>query len=53
MHLLEENGVIGMVDGKKKVLLSNAPPDASLEATEKQYGDDPLSDQTERDKWQA
>ena len=53
MHLLEENGVIGMVDGKKKVLLSNAPPDASLEATEKQYGDDPLSDQAEREKWQA
>ena len=54
MHLLEENGVIGMVDGKKKVLLSNAPEAAEgVEEEEKQLGDDPLSDQAERDKWQV
>ncbi len=52
MHLLEENGVIGMVDGKKKVLLSNAP-DAAVDEKETQYGDDPQSDQAARDKWQA
>lgn len=52
MHLLEENGVIGMVDGKKKVLLSNAP-DATVEEKETQYGDDPQNDQAARDKWQA
>lgn len=54
MHLLEENGVIGMVDGKKKVLLSNAPEAAEgVEDEEKQLGDDPLADQAERDKWQV
>jgi S-DNA-T family DNA segregation ATPase FtsK/SpoIIIE len=54
MHLLEENGVIGMVDGKKKVLLSASPESSVVkEEGEKQYGDDPLSDQAERDKWQA
>ncbi len=53
MHLLEENGVIGVVDGKKKVLLSNAA-NTTLETEEpRQYGDDPLQDQSERDKWQA
>ncbi len=51
MHLLEENGVVGMVDGKKRVLM--AKTDASVvEDEEKKYGDDALSDQTERDKWQ-
>ena len=53
MHLLEENGVIGIVDGKKKVLLSNAPESTEAGEEEKQYGDDPLADQVERDKWQS
>ena len=54
MHLLEENGVIGMVDGKKKVLMSSAAtPEDSGEDAPKQYGDDPQMDQAERDKWQA
>jgi S-DNA-T family DNA segregation ATPase FtsK/SpoIIIE len=51
MHLLEENGVVGMVDGKKKVLMSkteNITPDEE----EKKYGDDHMADQGERDKWQ-
>lgn len=53
MHLLEENGVIGMVDGKKKVLLSAAPSTADESSDgPKQYGDDPQMDQAEREKWQ-
>lgn len=57
MHLLEENGVVGVVDGKKKVLLSrveNSQPggDFTEMESEKQYGDDPLQDQAARDKWQ-
>lgn len=54
MHLLEENGVIGMVDGKKKVLLSSEPGSTSVsEGEAAQPGDDILADQAERDKWQA
>lgn len=53
MHLLEENGVVGIVDGKKTVLLSKAENSAEGEEAPKQYGDDPLADQSERDKWQA
>jgi DNA segregation ATPase FtsK/SpoIIIE, S-DNA-T family len=54
MHLLEENGVIGMVNGKKTVLLSNTPAESVFdEEAPKQYGDDPQMDQAERDKWQA
>jgi len=53
MHLLEENGVIGMVDGKKKVLLSSAEAGETVGDAPKEYGDDPLSDQAARDKWQA
>lgn len=53
MHLLEENGVVGIVDGKKTVLLSKADGNAEGEEEPKQYGDDPLADQSERDKWQA
>lgn len=52
MHVLEENGVVGMVDGKKQVLIGRdmvAPSDQN-EAPE--YGDDPLRDQAEREKWQ-
>lgn len=53
MHLLEENGVIGMVDGKKKVLLSSEPGSTSVsEGEATQPGDDILADQAERDKWQ-
>ncbi|OGI24607.1 MAG: hypothetical protein A3E38_02610 [Candidatus Moranbacteria bacterium RIFCSPHIGHO2_12_FULL_54_9] len=52
MHLFEENGVVGMVDGKKKVLLSKADNDVAADAEEKKYGDDALADQGERDKWQ-
>lgn len=50
MHLLEENGVVGMIDGKKRVLMSKATEHESED--EKKYGDDHLSDQSERDKWQ-
>lgn len=53
MHLLEENGVVGIVDGKKTVLLSKAETNTEGEEAPKQYGDDPLADQSERDKWQA
>lgn len=54
MHLLEENGVIGMVDGKKKVLLSHDSSETEVSSDEeKQLGDDPLADQSARDKWQA
>ncbi|MEK9151467.1 MAG: DNA translocase FtsK [Patescibacteria group bacterium] len=52
MHLLEENGVVGMVDGKKKVLLSKTENTASDTEDEKKYGDDHMSDQGGRDKWQ-
>jgi S-DNA-T family DNA segregation ATPase FtsK/SpoIIIE len=52
MHLFEENGVVGMVDGKKKVLLSTAENASNDTEEEKKYGDDHLSDQSERDKWQ-
>lgn len=54
MHLLEENGVIGMVDGKKKVLLSNAEAGTGdSEDDTKESSDDPLAAQAERDKWQV
>lgn len=56
MHLLEENGVVGLVDGKRKVLLSNAEVSAGAgdagNEDEKKYGDDPMADQGARDKWQ-
>ncbi|MBI2439055.1 MAG: DNA translocase FtsK 4TM domain-containing protein [Candidatus Moranbacteria bacterium] len=51
MHLLEQNGVVGIVEGKKKVLLSKSET-APSEIEEKKYGDDAFTDQTERDKWQ-
>jgi S-DNA-T family DNA segregation ATPase FtsK/SpoIIIE len=50
MHLLEENGVVGMIDGKKCVLMSTAAPAAEEDG--KEYGDDHVSNQSERDKWQ-
>lgn len=52
MHLLEENGVIGVVDGKKKVLLSNVTGSTDERGEEKPASDDPLALQAERDKWQ-
>ncbi len=52
MHLLEENGVVGMVDGKKKVLLSKIEQSASDNESENKHGDEPLAMQNERDKWQ-
>ncbi len=53
MHVLEENGVVGMVEGKKQVLIGRdmvATPEAQAAP---QYGDDPLRDQAERENWQA
>lgn len=53
MRLLEDNGVVGMVDGKKTVLIGKEDiTSASVEDEQKQYGDDHLSDQSDRDKWQ-
>ena len=53
MHILEEEGVVGTVDGKKQILIGRDMV-ASLGATDApQYGDDALRDQAERDKWQA
>ena len=52
MALLEENGVVGMVDGKKKILFGTAESVTSSVPEEKKYGDDAVSDQSERDKWQ-
>ncbi|MEI8096575.1 MAG: DNA translocase FtsK 4TM domain-containing protein [Candidatus Moraniibacteriota bacterium] len=53
-RLLEDNGVVGMVDGKKAVLIGKEDITATstIEDDRRQYGDDPLSDQSERDKWQ-
>jgi DNA segregation ATPase FtsK/SpoIIIE, S-DNA-T family len=49
MNLMEENGVVGMVDGKKKVLVGKA---AEREDDEEQkYGDDHLREEKEREKW--
>lgn len=53
MHVLEENGVVGMVDGKKQVLIGRDMVAATDPNEAPQYGDDPLRDQAERDKWQA
>lgn len=54
MHLLEENGVVGMTDGKKRVLMSQAAESANgdEENGEKKYGDDHVAEQADRDKWQ-
>lgn len=52
MHLLEENNVVGLVDGKKKVLLGKAEKTDESAGDKKQYGDDHLADQGVRDKWQ-
>jgi S-DNA-T family DNA segregation ATPase FtsK/SpoIIIE len=52
MHLLEENGVVGLVDGKKKVLLGSAENVDLVNEEEKKYDDDHVFEQKERDKWQ-
>lgn len=53
MRLLEDNGVVGMVDGKKTVLIGKGDiTSASAEDEERQYGDDPIAEQSERNKWQ-
>ncbi|MEK7494490.1 MAG: DNA translocase FtsK 4TM domain-containing protein [Patescibacteria group bacterium] len=53
MHLLEQNGIVGLVDGKKKVLVGKADESSveSLEA-EPKAEEDPVREQMERDKWQ-
>jgi S-DNA-T family DNA segregation ATPase FtsK/SpoIIIE len=51
MNLLEENGIVGMIDGKKKVLVGKTVDTEDEEDTK--YGDEHLRDQSERDKWQA
>jgi S-DNA-T family DNA segregation ATPase FtsK/SpoIIIE len=52
MHLLEENGVVGLIEGKRKVLLGSAENIDSANEEEKKYGDDHVFEQKERDKWQ-
>lgn len=53
MRLLEENGVVGIVEGKKTVLMGKEDITVgSAEGEETQYGDDAEADQYERDKWQ-
>src|SRR3989344_9180089 len=49
MHLLEQNGIVGMIDGKKKGLVgkqSDTP--TPLPEEEKSYGDQHLTEQAER-----
>jgi len=52
MRLLEENGVVGMVDGKKTVLIGKESLVSGSAEEENQNDDDPLREQSERDKWQ-
>lgn len=49
MVLLEKNGVVGMVDGKKQVLIGPSGPQME---EQKRYDDGHVSEQQERDKWQ-
>ncbi len=53
MNLLEENGVVGIVDGKKQVLVGKASQVASEDDDESKYGDDHLREQADREKWQV
>lgn len=53
MHVLEESNVVGMVDGKRQVLIGRDMIEPSLAPEEPAYGDDALRDQSERDKWQV
>lgn len=45
-ELLEKNGVIGPAEGGRRAVLVKSLDGGT------QYGDDPLADQAERDKWQ-
>ncbi len=49
MHLMEENGIVGMIDGKKQVLVGKPP--VHVEDAEK-YDDAHVTEQQDRDKWQ-
>lgn len=53
MHILEEEGVVGTVDGKKQVLIGRDMVADPGMTEVPQYGDDALRDQAERDKWQV
>ena len=53
MHVLEEQGVVGMVDGKKQVLIGRDMVTPAERPAAPEYGDDALRDQAERDTWQA
>jgi S-DNA-T family DNA segregation ATPase FtsK/SpoIIIE len=53
MHILEQEGVVGMMDGKKQILIGRDMVSAPGPSESPQYGDDTLRDQAERDKWQA
>lgn len=48
--LLEERGVISIEENKRRTVLVPSEGEASAAP---QYGDDPVSDQAARDKWQA
>lgn len=53
MHLLEKNGIVSMVGGKKKVMVGKAAGETPAEeGEEEKYQDDHLKEQAERDKWQ-
>ncbi len=52
MHLLEENGVVGMSGGKKVVLIGKSAGTGEADEEEKKYDDDHITEQGERDKWQ-
>lgn len=53
MQLLEDQGVVGMVDGKKQVLIGRDMV-ADIDTKDvREYGDDVMYDQAQRDKWQA
>ncbi len=52
MHILEEEGVVGTMDGKKQILIGRDMVSASDAAPAPEYGDDPLRDQAQREKWQ-
>lgn len=53
MHILEEEGVVGMVDGKKQILIGRDMVATPGSTDVPEYGDDVLHDQAARDKWQA
>lgn len=53
MNLLEENGVVGMIDGKKKVLVGKASQSQEDDEDEESDEDRHQRAQAERDKWQV